>query len=111
MDQSLIHKNIISPSIKPDSPLKITERGEEILGNTPNLDEFLSQCPLIQNAEKFKDTEGFDIYLECLKWVKANGERKIAEIRYNNLISSEECSELLAVLIRDKIFKKINYSR
>ena len=53
----------------------------------------------------------FDIYLECLKWVKANGERKIAEIRYNNVISPEECSELLAVLIRDKIFKKINYSR
>ena len=108
--EALVEKKIIPPAVMSESPLKASERGLEILSKN-NIEEFLSNCPLVQNAEKFKEMEELDIYLECFKWVEENAVRKIAEIRYNDTLSQEECCQLLAVAIRDKIFEKINYSR
>ena len=87
------------------SPKEITPKGHEIL-NKCSIKEFLANCELVQNANKYKGVEGLDIFIKCLEWVKKNSERKIAEIKYNSNASLDDCQELLALAIRDEILTK-----
>ena len=100
-----IYDAIISKQfVKSTSPKQITDIGKKVLNNHM-VDEFLKTCSLIQNAKDLKDQEELDIFLKCLEWVDKNGEKKIAEIMYENDISREQCRELLALAIRDKILQ------
>ncbi len=106
MVQTILDIIISSKVTASKSPKQITEKGHEIL-NAQNIEEFLNRCPLVQNIESFKGKEELDIYLECLKWVDEHGERKMAEIMYESELSKEQCRELLALAIRDKILPQL----
>ena len=104
---ALLSLGIMKPLSKSLSPKQITETGHKLLSNH-SMEEWLKNCPLVQNFEQFRDMEELDIFLKCLNWVETEGKRKVAEIMYeSNIIFKEQCHELLALAIRDEILSKI----
>ena len=103
--QILIKFGILDPVLESESPKKITERGQKLL-HSHAIEDWLKDCPLVQKPESFKNKKELDIYLECLNFVDSDklGQRKVAELMYENNIFKEQCRELLALSIRDKIF-------
>ncbi len=99
------------PFFKEQSPKQITEKGHKVL-NKHSIDDFVNSCPFVNQVESLKDKEELKIYLECLNWVKNSevGKNKVAEIRYENTITEEECHELCALAIRDKILSALKNS-
>ena len=79
------------------------ERGHQFLKDN-QLEPWLDSCPLIASSHQFKDSSGFDIFLECRKWVSTEGIRKVEEIIYDKGgIQRDDFIELLALAIRDRI--------
>ncbi len=105
--EGLIAKGIIKPVISSSSPKAITERGHEILNKHSVNDWLEKECDIVKENDSFKMIDELDIYIKCTEWIKKKGERKVAEILYETNLSKEDCQELLALAIRDKILKKI----
>ena len=108
--EALIAKGVMQPLVETSSPKKITERGQELLCNH-SVKEWLKNCPLVQDFKNLRGEEELDIFLKCLDWVNKDGKRKIDEIMYESNVSKEQCSELLALAIRDEILHKIQNSK
>lgn len=83
---------------------KITQKGYEIL-KRHNTDIYLAtNCELLKNQE-LKSKSDVEIFIECLNWVKKEGKIKAIEIRLHCDYSQEQCNELLALFIMEKIKK------
>ena len=109
--ETLISKRILKPLtenyMKQESPLEITESGQNFLKKN-NVEDLLSKCDLIK--KDFKDASGFEVFRQCLEWVQdpknEDGKTKVLELLYNSELSKEKAQRLLALAIRDKILKK-----
>lgn len=104
--EALIARGILQPFSKTRSPKQITERGYNLLREY-GLDEFLSKCQIF-NENNFEGMKEIEIYKECLNWVEEKEKKMSFKLTYNSPLSQEECEELLALAMRDKILKKEN---
>lgn len=95
-----------------ESPKRITERGQKLL-NENNIEHYLFSHPLLKpkEIEKFKKKEDAEIFIDCFKWVENNEEKRVLEIIYNSNINKEQCIELLALAIVEKIKSRIHSDR
>ena len=101
--EALVKEGLIKPFTISRSPKEITERGHEFLKKY-KIAEFLKQeCDLLK--EDFTGKSDFEVFHECFKWVKEKGKLKTLELMYNSNISKEQCIELLALAIRDEIYR------
>ena len=106
--ESLIARGLIRPYTKSQSPKQITERGHDLL-NKNNINELLSSCDLLKEEKlnELKNKKEVEIFFKCFEWVKKHGKKKVFEIMYESNISEDQCIELVALAIRDKIFELI----
>ena len=88
-----------------ESPKKITEKGYELL-KKHDLNSYIDDnCDLLKDGNLKEKTDA-QIFIKCLNWLKTNiGQEKIVEIRLHNNINQEDCEELLALFILEKIKK------
>ena len=107
--QFLMEKGLAVSLAQPGSPLQITEEGHKLLEKY-KVNEVFSSCELLleKNIKELKNQEDFRVYKKCWDWVNENAEDKILEIQYNTNFFKQPLVELLALALRDKIFKKIS---
>ena len=98
----LLSKKIIKPYVVSKSPKQITESGTELLEKY-NVPSFIDSCDLVN--QNHSDKLEFEVFLECLDWVKNNAKRKVYEMIYEDDIDEGDCTMLLACAIRDRILE------
>ena len=98
----LLSKKIITPYLVNNSPKQITEAGIELL-EKHNVPALIDSCDLVN--QNHSDKPEFELFLECLDWVRNNAERKVYKMLYEDDIDKEDCTQLLACAIRDRILK------
>ena len=103
--EALIAAGLLKPFTQSKSPKQITARGYALL-KANNSGEFLSSnCELLNKDQKnvLQAKKDFEIFIECFRWVKDKGKKKVLEIMYNSNLGEEQCSELLALYLLEKI--------
>ena len=102
--QSLVEQDLIKPFAQANSPKQITEKGLKLLKEN-KVDSYLEkECELLKD-ENLKEKTDAQIFIECLEWFKTKGKEKVFEIILNNNIMEEQCNELLALALMEKIKK------
>lgn len=100
--ENLIKLNLLEPVTKSDSMKQITERGYDLLHRYSIEPYIISNCDILKD-KTIKEKKDIEIYMECLKWVKTKGKKKVIEISLNNNLSESQCNELLSLAIMEKI--------
>ena len=102
----------LDPFVFAKSPKEITPRGRRFL-DEHKVDFYLyDNCELLKDEKRKKELQAKDdveIFMECRKWVQKEGEKKLFELMYNSNASKEECIEVFALAILEKIKKSTSH--
>lgn len=102
--KALVKKKLIEPFAESNSPKRITDKGHALLNKYSVSSYLQDNCELVKDISLKEKTDA-QIYMKCLDWVKTQGKEKTAEILLNENIFTEQCEELLALALFEKIKK------